>query len=160
MLRPFDTNVLGHALLRMKHEMRAWMLVAGIRSIVNLSIHQLGPARRTERLAVHGPASTRFRRIDQNPRRLRVAAGQGRAVGQRPSRPGPGRDRKCLNRFSTGSAERKAATVGNVPLEKRGRARLKKLLDAIPVSWPFRPKANFIHRADHQRQRRQGNRLV
>jgi NAD(P)-dependent dehydrogenase (short-subunit alcohol dehydrogenase family) len=115
----FDTNVLG-TLLSMKHEMRV-MLAQGFGSIVNLS-STMG-----QRGAPNASLYTASKHAVEG--LTKSAALEGAASGVRVNAVAPGPvETEMLNRF-TGSAERKAATVGNVPLKRAGTP--KEIADAI-----------------------------
>jgi NAD(P)-dependent dehydrogenase (short-subunit alcohol dehydrogenase family) len=115
----FDTNVLG-TLLSMKHEMRV-MLAQGSGSIVNLS-STMG-----QRGAPNASLYTASKHAVEG--LTKSAALEGAASGVRVNAVAPGPvETEMLNRF-TGSAERKAATVGNVPLKRAGTP--EEIADAI-----------------------------
>jgi NAD(P)-dependent dehydrogenase (short-subunit alcohol dehydrogenase family) len=115
----FDTNVLG-TLLSMKHEMRV-MLAQGFGSIVNLS-STMG-----QRGAPNASLYTASKHAVEG--LTKSAALEGAASGVRVNAVAPGPvETEMLNRF-TGSAERKAATVGNVPLKRAGTP--EEIADAI-----------------------------
>ena len=115
----FDTNVLG-TLLSMKHEMRV-MLAQGSGSIVNLS-STMG-----QRGAPNASLYTASKHAVEG--LTKSAALEGAASGVRVNAVAPGPvETEMLNRF-TGSAERKAATVGGVPLKRAGTP--EEIADAI-----------------------------
>jgi NAD(P)-dependent dehydrogenase (short-subunit alcohol dehydrogenase family) len=115
----FDTNVLG-TLLSMKHELRV-MLAQGSGSIVNLS-STMG-----RRGAPNASLYTASKHAVEG--LTKSAALEGAVSGVRVNAVAPGPvETDMLNRFA-GSAERKAATVGNVPLKRAGTP--EEIADAI-----------------------------
>ncbi len=106
----FDTNVLG-TLLSIKHELRA-MIAQGSGSIINISStygHQGAPGASVYSASKHAVEGlTKSAALE--------AAGSGVRINA--VAPGP-TGTAMLDRF-TGSAERKAALVGGVPLQRVG----------------------------------------
>ena len=126
----FDTNVLG-VLLSMKHELRA-MQAQGNGSIVNLSstFGQRGAAGASlyaaSKHAVEGLTKS--------------AALEGAAFGVRVNAVAPGPiETAMLDRF-TGSADRKAGMVADIPLKRAGRP--EEIADAVVFAASAR--ASFI----------------
>jgi NAD(P)-dependent dehydrogenase (short-subunit alcohol dehydrogenase family) len=126
----FDTNVLG-TLLSMKHEMRV-MLPQGSGSIVNLS-STMG-----ERGAPNAFLYTASKHAVEG--MTKAAALDGAASGVRVNAIAPGPvETAMLNRL-TGTAERKAAFLANVPLKRAGAP--EEIADAIV--FVASDKATFI----------------
>jgi NAD(P)-dependent dehydrogenase (short-subunit alcohol dehydrogenase family) len=107
----FDTNVLG-TVLSLKHEMRV-MLAQGRGNIVNLS----------STLGSHGAAGASMYVASKHAVEglTKAAALEGAAAGVRVNAVAPGPvETEMLNRF-TGSADRKAGLVADVPAKRAGK---------------------------------------
>ena len=126
----FDTNVLG-TLLSMKHELRV-MQPQGSGSIVNLSSttgHRGSPGASVYTASKHAVEGL-----------TKAAALEAAAFGVRVNAVAPGPvDTELLTRFA-GSADRKAALIGRVPIGRAGK--VEEIADAI--AFLASDKASFV----------------